>query len=104
MVRLSTFAKHRILILRFQKNYRIKQIAQSLLQDNEIKVSRKSISTFIKKYIETKSINDKSRSGRNKKLTPEEINRIGELTRLNRNLTAPKIKSKMDLWCFSFCY
>ena len=97
MGRLSTFAKNRILNLRFQKSYRIKQIANALLQENEIKVSRKSISTFLKKYIETKSINDKPRSGRTKKLTNEEINLIGELTRLNRDLTASKIKEYLNL-------
>lgn len=97
MGRLSTFAKNRILNLRFQKCYRIKQIAQTLIQEDNIKVSRKSISTFLKKYIETKSINDKPRSGRNKKLTPEEINLIGEVTRLNRDITAPKIKEYLNL-------
>jgi len=97
MGRLSTFAKNRILNLRFQKSYRIKQIAATLLQEDNIKVSRKSISTFLKKYIETKSINDKPRSGRNKKLTPEEINLIGEVTRLNRDITAPKIKEYLNL-------
>lgn len=60
-------------------------------------MSRKSISTFLKKYIETKSILDKPRSGRNKKLTPEEINLIGEITRLNRDITAPKIKEYLNL-------
>lgn len=97
MGRLSTFAKNRILNLRFQKSYRIKQIANALFQEDNIKVSRKSISTFLKKYIETKSINDKPRSGRNKKLTPEEINLIGEVTRLNRDITAPKIKEYLNL-------
>lgn len=97
MGRLSTFAKNRILNLRFQKSYRIKQIALSLQQEDDIKVSRKSISTFLKKYIETKSIHDKPRSGRNKKLTPEEINLIGEITRLNRDITAPKIKEYLNL-------
>lgn len=97
MGRLSTFAKNRILNLRFQKSFRIKQIATSLFQEDNIKVSRKSISTFLKKYIETKSINDKPRSGRNKKLTPEEINLIGEVTRLNRDITAPKIKEYLNL-------
>ena len=97
MGRLSTFAKNRILNLRFQKCFRIKQIALTLQQEDSIKVSRKSISTFLKKYIETKSINDKPRSGRNKKLTPEEINLIGEVTRLNRDITAPKIKEYLNL-------
>ena len=97
MGRLSTFAKNRILNMRFQKCFRIKQIAQTLVQEDSIKVSRKSISTFLKKYIETKSINDKPRSGRNKKLTPEEINLIGEVTRLNRDITAPKIKEYLNL-------
>ncbi len=97
MGRLSTFAKNRILNLRFQKSYRIKQIALTLLSEDNIKVSRKSISTFLKKYIETKSIHDKPRSGRNKKLTPEEINLIGEVTRLNRDITAPKIKEYLNL-------
>ena len=97
MGRLSTFAKNRILNLRFQKSFRIKQIALTLLQEDNIKVSRKSISTFLKKYIETKSIHDKPRSGRNKKLTPEEINLIGEVTRLNRDITAPKIKEYLNL-------
>lgn len=97
MGRLSTFAKNRILFLRFQRSFRIKQIALSLQQEDNIKVSRKSISTFLKKYIETKSINDKPRSGRNKKLTPEEINLIGEITRLNRDITAPKIKEYLNL-------
>ncbi len=40
MGRLSTFAKNRILNLRFQKSFRIKQIAQSLQQDDDIKVHR----------------------------------------------------------------
>ena len=97
MGRLSTFAKNRILNLRFQKSYRIKQIALALFNEDNIKVSRKSISTFLKKYIETKSIHDKPRSGRNKKLTPEEINLIGEVTRLNRDITAPKIKEYLNL-------
>ena len=97
MGRLSTFAKNRILNLRFQKSYRIKQIALTLLSEDNIKVSRKSISTFLKKYIETKSIHDKPRSGRNKKLTPEEINLIGEVKRLNRDITAPKIKEYLNL-------
>ena len=97
MGRLSTFAKNRILNLRFQKSFRIKQIALTLLSEDNIKVSRKSISTFLKKYIETKSIHDKPRSGRNKKLTPEEINLIGEVTRLNRDITAPKIKEYLNL-------
>lgn len=62
-----------------------------------IKVSRESISTFLKKYIDTKSILDKPRSGRNKKLTKEEIELIGEVTRLNRDITAPKIKQYLNL-------
>ena len=83
--------------MRFQNSFRIKQIAVSLHEEDNIKVSRKSISTFLKKYIETNSINDKPRSGRNKKLTPEEINLIGEITRLNRDITAPKIKEYLNL-------
>ena len=97
MGRLSTFAKNRILDLRFQKSCRIKQIAIALSLENNIKVSRKSISTFLKKYIETKSIHDKPRSGRNKKLSAEEIQLIGEVTRLNRDITAPKIKEYLNL-------
>jgi hypothetical protein len=95
--RLSTYAKNRILNLRFQNNSKIKHIAQTLLQEDNIKVSRESISTFLKKYIDTKSIHDRPRSGRNKKLTPEEINLIGEITRLNRDITAPKIKQYLNL-------
>jgi len=60
-------------------------------------VSRESVSTFLKKYIDTKSIFDKPRSGRNKKLTKEEIELIGEVTRLNRDITAPKIKHYLSL-------
>ncbi len=60
-------------------------------------MSRESISTFLKKYIDTKSIFDKPRSGRNKKLTKEEIELIGEVTRLNRDITAPKIKQYLSL-------
>ena len=95
--RLSTYAKNRIINLRFQLNSKIKHIAQSLLQEDNIKVSRESISTFLKKYIDTKSIHDKPRSGRNKKLTAEEIQLIGEVTRLNRDITAPKIKQYLNL-------
>ena len=95
--RLSTYAKNRILNLRFQKSYKIKHIAQTLLQEDNIKVSRESISTFLKKYIDTKSIDDKPRSGRNKKLNSEEINLIGEITRLNPDITAPKIKQLLNL-------
>ncbi len=60
-------------------------------------MSRESVSTFLKKYIDTKSIFDKPRSGRNKKLTKEEIELIGEVTRLNRDITAPKIKHYLSL-------
>lgn len=95
--RLSIYAKNRILNLRFQMNSKIKHIAQTLLQEDNIKVSRESISTFLKKYIDTKSILDKPRSGRNKKLTKEEIELIGEVTRLNRDITAPKIKQYLNL-------
>ncbi len=38
MGRLSTFAKNRILSLRFQKSFRIKQIALTLQQEDDIKV------------------------------------------------------------------
>lgn len=50
MGRLSTFAKNRILNLRFQKSFRIKQIAQTLLSEDNIKVSGDfffSLSLFI---------------------------------------------------------
>jgi hypothetical protein len=118
--RLSTFAKNRILNLRFQKNIKITEIARILEQEDKIKVSRESVSAFLKKYNETKSIHDKPRpgiyiefvekflvkiylfflifiSGRRKKLSNEEIELIGQLTRLNREITAPKIKEFLNL-------
>jgi transposase len=95
--RLSTYAKNRILNLRFQQSQKITQIAKTLQSEDNIKVSRESVSAFLKKYNETKSIHDKPRPGRKKKLTDEEIRLIGEVTRVNRDMTAPKIKEYLNL-------
>jgi transposase len=95
--RLSTYAKNRILNLRFQQDLKITQIAKTLHNEDNIKVSRESVSAFIKKYSETKSIHDKPRPGRKKKLTDDEIKLIGELTKMNRDITAPKIKEYLNL-------
>ena len=79
MGRLSVFAKNRIIHLRFQKSLRIKQIHNILSQEDNIQVSRKSISAFLKKYIETSSIDDKKRTGRNKK-----VNLISQIISVRR--------------------
>lgn len=96
MGRLSAYAKNQILKLRFQKHNKITQIVKTLTKE-EIKISRQSVSTFLKKYLETDSIFDKPRSGRKKKLTNEEIQLIGELTRCDPNITARSIKDKLGL-------
>ena len=96
MGRLSAYAKNQILKLRFQKHNKITQIVKILTKE-DIKISRQSVSTFLKKYLETDSILDKPRSGRKKKLTNEEIQQIGELTRNDPNITARSIKDKLGL-------
>lgn len=97
MGRLSAYAKNRILKLRFKKNKRIIHIVEILKRDDNIKVSRQAVSTFLKKYLETNSIYDKPRTGRKRKLTPEEIQLIGQVTRLNRDITARAIKEYLNL-------
>jgi transposase len=97
MGRLSAYAKNRILKLRFKKNRRIIHIVEILNRDDNIKVSRQAVSTFLKKYLETNSIYDKPRTGRKRKLTQEEIHLIGQLTRLNRDITARAIKEYLNL-------
>lgn len=97
MGRLSTYAKNQILKLRFQKHHKITQIVKTLTQEDHIKVSRQSVSTFLKKYLETESILDKPRSGRKRKLTADEIALIGEVTRNNREITARAIKEYLNL-------
>lgn len=97
MGRLSTYAKNQILKLRFQKHFKITQIVKTLSKEDKIKISRQSVSTFLKKYLETDSIHDKPRSGRKRKLTKEEIELIGELTRTNRDITARAIKEYLNL-------
>ena len=97
MGRLSAYAKHRILKLRFKKNKRIIHIVDILKRDDNIKVSRQAVSTFLKKYLETNSIYDKPRTGRKRKLTQEEIQLIGQVTRLNRDITARAIKEYLNL-------
>jgi transposase len=96
MGRLSTYAKNRILNLRFQKHNKITQIVKALVKE-DIKVSRQSVSTFLKRYLETDSIHDKPRTGRKRKLTNDEIQLIGEITRLNRDITARAIKDHLNL-------
>ena len=96
MGRLSAYAKNQILKLRFQKHNKITQIVKILTKE-DIKISRQSVSTFLKKYLETDSILDKPRSGRKKKLTNDEIEQIGELTRNDPNITARAIKDKLGL-------
>ena len=97
MGRLSAYAKNRILKLRFKKNKRIIHIVDILKRDDNIKVSRQVVSTFLKKYLETNSIYDKPRTGRKRKLTQEEIQLIGQVTRLNRDITARAIKEYLNL-------
>jgi hypothetical protein len=97
MGRLSAYAKNRILKLRFKKNKRIIHIVDILKRDDNIKVSRQAVSTFLKKYLETNSIYDKPRTGRKRKLTQEEIQLIGQVTRLNRDITARAIKEYLNL-------
>ncbi|CAF0866771.1 unnamed protein product [Brachionus calyciflorus] len=97
MGRLSAYAKNRILKLRFKKNKRIIHIVEILKRDDNIKVSRQAVSTFLKKYLETNSIYDKPRTGRKRKLTHEEIQLIGQVTRLNRDITARAIKEYLNL-------
>ena len=97
MGRLSAYAKNRILKLRFKKNKRIIHIVEILKRDDDIKVSRQAVSTFLKKYLETNSIYDKPRTGRKRKLTQEEIQLIGQVTRLNRDITARAIKEYLNL-------
>jgi transposase len=97
MGRLSAYAKNRILKLRFKKNKRIIHIVEILKKDDNIKVSRQAVSTFLKKYLETNSIYDKPRTGRKRKLTQEEIQLIGQVTRLNRDITARAIKEYLNL-------
>jgi transposase len=97
MGRLSAYAKNRILKLRFKKNKRIIHIVEILRKDDNIKVSRQAVSTFLKKYLETNSIYDKPRTGRKRKLTQEEIQLIGQVTRLNRDITARAIKEYLNL-------
>jgi transposase len=97
MGRLSAYAKNRILKLRFKKNKRIIHIVEILKRDDNIKVSRQAVSTFVKKYLETNSIYDKPRTGRKRKLTGEEIQLIGQVTRLNRDITARAIKEYLNL-------
>ena len=60
-------------------------------------MSRQAVSTFLKKYLETNSIYDKPRTGRKRKLTQEEIQLIGQVTRLNRDITARAIKEYLNL-------
>lgn len=97
MGRLSSYAKNRILKLRFKKNKRIIHIVDILKNEDNIKVSRQAVSTFLKKYLETNSIYDKPRTGRKRKLTQEEIQLIGQVTRLNRDITARAIKEYLNL-------
>lgn len=97
MGRLSAYAKNRILKLRFKKNKRIIHIVEILRKEDNIKVSRQAVSTFLKKYLETNSIYDKPRTGRKRKLTQEEIQLIGQVTRLNRDITARAIKEYLNL-------
>lgn len=52
MGRLSTFAKNRILNLRFQLSYRIKQIASALLNEDNIKVKRTRIIYIFQSLLE----------------------------------------------------
>ena len=85
MGRLSSYAKNRILKLRFKKNKRIIHIVDILRKEDNIKVSRQAVSTFLKKYLETNSIYDKPRTGRKRKLTQEEIQLIG-MNILNSNI------------------
>jgi hypothetical protein len=60
-------------------------------------VVRQAVRIFIKKYLETNSIYDKPHTGRKRKLTQEEIQLIGQVTLLNRDITARAIKEYLNL-------
>lgn len=62
----------------------------------ELKISRHTVKRWIKRYEDTNTITRQSGSGRNKKTTDKEDDRLIDLLKENRYLTSNNIKDKLN--------
>ena len=90
MGKLSQYTRNRIISLHVS-NKTIVNIVR-LLEEEGVKTSRNSVSSFIKRYKQTGSINDARRSGRKGIISSDDINFIDEKMRENDELTSGELQ------------
>ena len=91
MVKLSPYARNRVISLS-TANISIVNIVKILEEEDGIKTSRTSVSSFIARYRRTGSIDDGKRSGRKSILSEEDLNFIDEKMKTNDELTSGEIQ------------
>ncbi|CAB4007133.1 Transposable element Tcb2 transposase [Paramuricea clavata] len=91
MGKLSQYARNRVISLRMANNS-IVNIVRILQEEDGIKTSRTSVSSFIARYQRTGSIDDAQRSGRKSILSEEDVSFIDEKMKANDELTSGEIQ------------
>ena len=91
MGKLSQYARNRVISLRIANNS-IVNIVRILQEEDGIKTSRTSVSSFIARYQRTGSIDDAQRSGRKSILSEEDVSFIDEKMKANDELTSGEIQ------------
>ena len=86
MGKLSQYARNRIISLHMANNSIVSIV--KILEEDGIKTSRNSVSSFIARYRRTGSIDDAQRSGRKPLLREDDKNFIDEKMRENDELTS----------------
>ena len=90
MGKLSQYSRNRIISLH-ASNISIVNIVKILEQEG-VKTSRNSVSSFIMRYKRTRRINDAQRSGRKGNISQDDINFIDEKMKQNDELTSAKLQ------------
>ena len=90
MGKLSQYTRNRIISL-YAWNNTIVNIVR-LLEEEGVKTSRNSVSSFIKRYKQTGSINDAQRSGRKGIISSDDLNFIDEKMKENDELTSAELQ------------
>ena len=90
MGKLSLYARSRVVSLSTEANLSVIAVTRILAKEG-IKVSRMSVSRFLKRYRASGSLHDAPRSGRKCKLSEEQLTFIDEKMKENDELTSEEL-------------
>lgn len=97
MGKLPQYARNRIISLHMANNSIVSIV--KILEEDGIKTSRNSVSSFIARYQRTGNINDAQRSGRKPLLREDDKNFVDEKMRENDELTSWELQKLLRDEC-----